>query len=96
LHTAKGVSPENLSAAIVVHGLAGADLLTNEARGAENPNAGIIAQLQAAGVNIQLCGQLAEGMDIKEADLLPGITMAPSAITAHALLQQKGYTLNPF
>jgi intracellular sulfur oxidation DsrE/DsrF family protein len=96
LHTAKGVSPENLSAAIVVHGIAGADLLTNEARGAENPNAGIIAQLQAAGVTIQLCGQSAEGMDIKEADLLPGITMAPSAITAHALLQQKGYTLNPF
>jgi len=35
-------------------------------------------------------------MDIREADLLPGITMAPSAITAHALLQQQGYTLNPF
>jgi len=80
----------------VVHGLAGADLLTTEARGAENPNAGIIAQLLAAGVTIQLCGQSAEGMDIKKADLLPGITMAPSAITAHALLQQQGYTLNPF
>lgn len=96
LHTAKGVSPENLSAAIVVHGGAGADLLTTEARGAENPNAGIIAQLLAAGVTIQLCGQSAEGMDIKEEDLLPGITMSPSAITAHALLQQQGYTLNPF
>jgi len=96
LHAAKGVSPENLSAAIVVHGQAGLDLLTTEARGAENPNAGIIAQLQAAGVTILLCGQSAEGMDIKAADLLPGITMSPSAITAHALLQQQGYTLNPF
>lgn len=96
LHTAKGVSPENLLSAIVVHGGAGADLLTAEARGAENPNADIIAQLQAAGVTILLCGQSAEGMDIKAADLLPGITMSPSAITAHALLQQQGYTLNPF
>jgi len=96
LHTAKGVSAENLATAIVVHGGAGADLLTTEARGAENPNAGIIAQLLAAGVTIQLCGQSAEGMDIKAADLLPAITMAPSAITAHALLQQQGYTLNPF
>ena len=96
LHTAKGISAENMSTAIVVHGLAGADLLTTEARGAENPNAVIIAQLLAAGVTIQLCGQSAEGMDIKKADLLPGITMAPSAITAHALLQQQGYTLNPF
>jgi len=96
LHTAKGVSAENLSAAIVVHGRAGADLLTTKARGAENPNAGIIAQLQVAGVTIQLYGQSAEGMDIKQEDLLPGITMAPSAITAHALLQQQGYTLNPF
>jgi len=96
LHTAKGISAENMSTAIVVHGLAGADLLTTEARGAENPNAVIIAQLLAAGVTIQLCGQSAEGMDIKKADLLPGITMAPSAITAHALLQQQGYTLNHF
>lgn len=96
LHSAKGILPENLAAAIVIHGGAGADLLTTEARGAENPNAGIIAQLQAAGVKIQLCGQSAEAMDIKEADLLPGITMSPSAITAHALLQQQGYTLNPF
>ena len=96
LHTAKGVAPDYLASAIVVHGAAGADLLTAEARGAANPNAGIIAQLLAAGVSIQLCGQSAEGMDIKAADLLPGITMAPSAITAHALLQQQGYTLNPF
>jgi len=27
---------------------------------------------------------------------LPGVTMALSAMTAHALLQQDGYTLNPF
>ena len=29
-------------------------------------------------------------------DLLPGVELALSAMTMHALLQQKGYTLNPF
>jgi len=28
--------------------------------------------------------------------LLPGVEMALSAMTAHAILQQEGYTLNPF
>ena len=29
-------------------------------------------------------------------DLLPGIEVGLSAMTAHALLQQQGYTVNPF
>jgi hypothetical protein len=28
--------------------------------------------------------------------ILPGVEMALSAMTAHALLLQQGYTLNPF
>ena len=34
--------------------------------------------------------------DITGGDLLPGVEMSLSAMTAHALLQQDGYTLNPF
>jgi hypothetical protein len=33
---------------------------------------------------------------VKTEDLLPGVEMALSAMTAHALLQQQGYTFNPF
>ena len=29
-------------------------------------------------------------------DMLPGVEMALSAMTAHAVLQQAGYRLNPF
>ena len=47
-------------------------------------------------MSIQLCGQTAVARDISADDLLPGVTMALSAMTAHAQLQQAGYTLNPF
>ena len=96
MHTLAGVPAENLSVAIVVHGPAAMDLVTDAKRGAPNPNADLIAELIAAGASIQLCGQTAAAKDITEADLLPGVTLALSAMTAHALLQQDGYTLNPF
>jgi hypothetical protein len=34
--------------------------------------------------------------DVATDDLLPGVEMALSAMTAHALLQNSGFTLNPF
>lgn len=91
-----GVPDANVSVAIVVHGPAAMDLVTDAKRGSRNPNAGLIAELIAAGASIQLCGQTAAARDISEADLLPGVTLSLSAMTAHALLQQDGYTLNPF
>jgi intracellular sulfur oxidation DsrE/DsrF family protein len=47
-------------------------------------------------VQLLVCGQSAAYCDVKSDDLLPGVEMALSAMTAHALLQQQGYTLNPF
>tara|TARA_Y100000588_G_scaffold170524_1_gene184375 strand:+ start:507 stop:614 length:108 start_codon:yes stop_codon:yes gene_type:complete len=35
-------------------------------------------------------------MKVKQQQLIPGVQMALSAMTAHAQLQQQGYTLNPF
>ena len=102
MHAAAGVPRENMALAVVVHGQATNDLLKAEtyaARfdGAENPNAPLIAALTAAGVRIILCGQSAAGLGLDEtADLLPGVEVALSAMTAHALLQQDGYTVNPF
>lgn len=96
MHALAGVPPENLSVAVVVHGPAAMDVVIGAKRGSPNPNAALIDELLAAGATIQLCGQTAAAKDITEADLLPGITLALSAMTAHALLQQDGYTLNPF
>lgn len=96
MHAAAGVAPENLHVALIVHGAAGFDLMNDEARGSPNPNAPLIAELLAAGAKIELCGQTSAMRDIAAEDLLPGITIGLSSMTAHALLQQEGYTLNPF
>ena len=102
MHAAAGIPRENIQLAVVIHGQAAQDLLTAEAYaarfdGAANPNAPLIATLTGEGVRIILCGQSAAGLGLDEtADLLPGVEVALSAMTAHALLQQDGYTVNPF
>lgn len=101
MHGKAGVSAESINVAVVIHGGAAFDLLTPTAHkarrdGAENPNAALIAALADANVRIILCGQTATYRDIGKADLLSGVELALSAMTAHAQLQQDGYTLNPF
>lgn len=101
MHVRAGVPEPRIHLAVVVHGPAGDDLLDAQAYaarkdGAANANASIVAALQDKGVRVILCGQSAAAMGIAREDLLPGVDMALSAMTAHALLQQQGYTLNPF
>jgi intracellular sulfur oxidation DsrE/DsrF family protein len=101
MHVAAGVPKENIRLAIVVHGGASIDLTSQEffaARkdGAQNASAAAIAALQDHGVSFYLCGQSAAAHGITNADLLPGVQMSLSAMTAHALLQQQGYSINPF
>lgn len=96
-----GVKAENIDLAIVVHGGASLDLTNQEffaahKDGRKNASAAAIAQLQQHGVTFYLCGQSAAAHGISNADLLPGVKMSLSAMTAHALLQQQGYSLNPF
>ncbi|WP_339929338.1 DsrE family protein [uncultured Brevundimonas sp.] len=100
MHVEAGVPVADIHVAIVVHGGAAADLLTPSvyaARndGATNGSAAAIAELTAHGVDIWLCGQTAAAQQITKADLLPGVGLSLSAMTALALLQQQGYTLNP-
>ncbi len=49
-----------------------------------------------AGVRFIVCGQSAAGQGVANDDLIDGVEVALSAMTAHALLQQQGYTVNPF
>ncbi len=98
MHTAAGIAPENLQLAIVIHGGAVRDVSSDShfTPGVEPANADLVTTLIAHGVEIYVCGQSAAYHDVGTEDLLPGVTMALSAMTAHALLQQDGYTLNPF
>lgn len=100
MHARAGVPAANIKLAIVVHGGAAKDV-TNAAFyatavGGENANAALVAALIDQGVEIIVCGQSAAFHDIGNDDFLPGVQMALSAMTAHAVLQQDGYTLNPF
>lgn len=101
MHNAAGVEPARVRAAVVVHGKASLDLLTDaawDAREKEGSNAtgAIITTLVDNGVRIILCGQSAAAYGISKDDLVPGVELALSAMTAHAVLQRHGYTVNPF
>ena len=92
---------ENVEVAVVVHGAASLDLLNREAfaarfDGRDNLTAAPLSEMMAQGIAVYLCGQSAAAHGIEKADLVPGVQMAMSAMTAHALLQQQGYTVNPF
>ena len=81
MHVAAGVPEKNIHLAIVVHGGAAFDLTSPE----------FFAAHKDGRTNASAAAQ-----GITNADLLPGVRMALSAMTAHALLQQQGYTINPF
>lgn len=89
MHVRAGVELDDIKLAVVVHGGAVHDVT---AAG----NADLVAALIDTGVRIVVCGQSAAYYDVETDELLPGVEMAISAMTAHALLQQEGYTLNPF
>jgi len=91
MHARAGVSEENIQIAIVVHGKAVMEMADELSGSAE-----LIAALTEHDVRIVICGQSAAYYSVATADLLPGVEMALAAMTAHALLQQGGYTLNPF
>lgn len=101
MHVAAGVPQENIHLAVVVHGTAGWDVTKDTVYSAHNDgklnrSAAAVSALVARGVQIYLCGQSAARMGVTKADLIPGVKLSLSAMTAHALLQQQGYTLNPF
>jgi len=98
MHVAAGVPEKNIHIVVIVHGKAGYDL-TNDAfyavrnEGKANANAPLLAQLVAHGVLVYICGQSAAAFGIAKADLLPGVRMSLSAMTARAVFEQQGYVL---
>lgn len=105
MHTANGVAVKDIKLAAVIHGSAVKDFVnqtkyqtmlavSNET--SLNTNADLIKVLSEQGVEFYICGQSAAYHGVKTDDLLPNVNMSLSAMTVHALLQQKGYALNPF
>ena len=100
MHAKAGVSPERLKVAVVVHGDAAKDMLSNEAyrkrHGIDNPNLALLEALKRAGARLYLCGQSAGSRGIAASEMAAPVQMALSAMTAHLVLNAEGYVLNPF
>ena len=100
MHVAAGVKKENIQLALVVHGKATFDLLDNTSYqkkyALDNPNKPLLNALMENNVRVILCGQSAAANEIDASQLIEGVEVELSAMTAHALLQQAGYTVNPF
>ncbi len=92
MHVAAGVPADRIKIAIVVHGSATRDLVAGDANGSQ----AMLRAMMDQGVRVILCGQSAAANGVSADELIDGVEMELSAMTAHALLQQDGYTVNPF
>jgi intracellular sulfur oxidation DsrE/DsrF family protein len=100
MHAQAGVDPADMHLALVVHGPAGKDMLDNatyrQRYGVDNPNLPLLEELDAAGVQVILCGQTAMSRNLPRDRLAPQVRVALSAMTALWTLQARGYHLNAF
>ena len=100
MHAQNDVPKSQLKVALVVHSIASKDVIMNEgyqARfGVQNPNYDMINQLMEAGVEVILCGQSSKSRDYPKEELIPGVKLSLSAMTALIQLQNKGYQLIKF
>ena len=90
-----GIKPENLKIALVLHGSATRSALNDEAFSEHfvvpNASKDLIKALDAANVDIYVCGQSAAYNGYSAGDMLSEVKIAVSAMTVHVRLQQDGY-----
>lgn len=100
MHAQADVPVERIDAAIVIHGTAVMDVLNAAAydrrEGTENPNAPLIRELLDKGTRVIVCGQSAASRGVDSAELMDGVEVALSAMTAFVILQSDGYRVNPW
>lgn len=100
MHAQSGVPVKNLKAAVVVHGAAFKDILSDTAYNkrfkTENPNRELVRALLSSGTQTILCGQTAAHRKIAKEDMIPGVQLALSAMTALVHLQNDNYQLIKF
>ncbi|WP_339704979.1 DsrE family protein [uncultured Kriegella sp.] len=100
MHAQNGVPLNQLKVALVVHGKAAKDLLLSEAYiakcGVENPNEELLNDLMHVGVDVVLCGQTFSSNGFLKEDLINGVQLSLSAMTALIQLQDDNYRLIKF
>lgn len=97
LHLAAGIPKEKIHFVAAVHAFAARSFLKNEEYKKrfkiDNPNIGIIEELDKVGVRFLLCGQSLNWMGDKKEMLLPQAKVSLTAQTTLSSYQLKGYAL---
>lgn len=100
MHAQSGVPLEQLKVALVVHNKASKDVahsLAYKAKyGVANPNEELLQQLMNAGAEIIFCGQSSVSRGFAKKDLIEGVQISLSAMTALIQLQDDNYRLIKF
>ena len=100
MHAQSGVPADRLKFALVVHNKASKDIITNEAYqkryGTNNPNYDLVQALLDAGGQILFCGQSSLSRGFPKEELIDGVQLSLSAMTALIQLQNEEYRLIKF
>lgn len=101
LHVRHGIPESQVRGAAVFHGSGWTALLTDAAfaarfGGKPNPSRKLTEELIQHGAQLVLCGQTAGARGIRRDELLPGVKVAISAMTAMQVLQADGYSFIPW
>ena len=101
VHARNGYAADRVKAAAVFHGDGWTALLSDSAfvarfGGKGNPSKVLVQELLQHGAQLVLCGQTAGSRGIHREELLPGVKVATSAMTAFNVLQSQGYQYNPW
>ncbi|WP_273274950.1 DsrE family protein [Maribacter polysiphoniae] len=95
MHAQNGVPIEQLKIALVVHSKASKDIMNNEAYqkryGTNNPNIDLVKALIDAGAQVVFCGQSAMSRGIAQKELIDGVQLSLSAMTALIQFQNNDY-----
>lgn len=97
MHAQAGLPKDQLKVDLVVHSKAAKDLLNDTAFQAryqiDNPNSNLVKALLAADVQVIICGQSAASRGFTRTELIPGVQISLSAMTALIQLNGEGYTI---
>ncbi|WP_318308618.1 DsrE family protein [Flagellimonas crocea] len=95
MHAQNGIPASQLKVALIVHGTAARNLLSDKAHKDRykvgNPNRELVELLLDAGVEVIMCGQSSKTRGLPKEDLIPRVKIALSAMTANIQLQNQGY-----
>ncbi len=101
LHARNGIADDHVRGAAVFHGNGWPAILNDSSfvarfGGKGNPSKRLVEELLQHGATLILCGQTAGNRGIRREELLPGVKVAMSAMSAVEYLQSEGYRLIPW